>query len=391
MSDSTFEEEHNAVVQSPAPSDLHDSNNAPDSSTNSDEKIVERADNRAVKCSKIAVLTVISLAALAFGTVTYFFTDNEEEDDFELQYVFSVVNVIRSSCISNKSFALKFHDRFKDFSQEIATLAHIEAENAFGLLESMSLTITSYALDTNVSWPFLTVPHFEKRGEKNNDLSKALHLSVVPLLEEELKEKWEDYASLNQDWIQEGVNASPELHVDFLGVNLKVNPIPSRLFRFKTEIGGETVPQDDPGVDFGPAAYAPVWQQSPAPHDPSIVNYDLLSHPLFARIYRGMWDTGLPVLSEVSEFDFLYGGSIKDDITHPHSALMHPIFSSVDEDEKGNRGTLLGMLVAILPWDSYFQNLIPSKIRGIVVVLHNTCGEHFTYRLDGPEAIYIGT
>jgi hypothetical protein len=40
--------------------------------------------------------------------------------------------------------------------------------------------------------------------------------------------------------------------------------------------------------------------------------------------------------------------------------------------------TLLGSL-SVLSWDSYFTNIL-QKGNGMVVVLHSTCGDHYTYR-----------
>jgi hypothetical protein len=83
--------------------------------------------------------------------------------------------------------------------------------------------------------------------------------------------------------------------------------------------------QDRPGADFGPGHYAPVWEQAPAPHDPSIINLDLLSHPS-STVYHGMWETRLPVMSEVTDLDFFYGGAIRDNVDHPAQLLMHPVY-----------------------------------------------------------------
>ena len=55
------------------------------STSNSDDKIVAKADDQAVKLSKLAVLLVIGITAIAFASVTYVFTFNEETSDFELQ------------------------------------------------------------------------------------------------------------------------------------------------------------------------------------------------------------------------------------------------------------------------------------------------------------------
>jgi hypothetical protein len=35
----------------------------------------------------------------------------------------------------------------------------------------------------------------------------------------------------------------------------------------------------------------------------------------------------------------------------------------------------------VLPWDSYFTNVLREGVNGMVVVLHSTCGDHYTYSM----------
>mmetsp|Transcript_6696 Transcript_6696/g.18744 ORF Transcript_6696/g.18744 Transcript_6696/m.18744 type:complete len:1206 (-) Transcript_6696:178-3795(-) len=335
------------------------------SSTNSDERIVSKEENMAVRRSKTVVLVIIAVTALAFGAATYLFTNNEETDDYETQ--------------------------FRDFAYEVTTVAHAEAVNVFGLVESLALAVSSFAIHQETELPNILVPHFEEKGKHNNALSKALQVSIVPIVSMDKIASWESFSVANQGWVQEGVNQTPHLHEDFLGADLKVPPINTNVHHFvdAEDPKSGSVPVESPSVDFGPGGHGVVWQQSPAPHDPSIINFDILSHPVFARVYHGMWETKLPVMSEVTDLSFLYEGAVKDDITHPHSFLMHPIFPTMDEDEYENVEPW-GFIVAAIPWDAYFTNLLPESINGITVVLHNTCGEHYTYRLNGPEAVFVG-
>ena len=278
--------------------------------------------------------------------------------------------------------------RFEDFAHKISAIARQESFVVFGLLASKAINVASYSIDRDMDWPFVTIPHFEERGTSKNRLSKALQLSLVPIVPKELKTKWEEFSYYNQSWVQEGVNASPHLHEEFLGPDLQVDAIPLQVFRFDKGTSGSTTPEDDDGVDFGPGEYGVVWQQAPAPHYPSIINFNLLSHPVFARVYNNVWESTQAVLSEVLDLSFLYIGAVKDEITHPHSFLMQPIYTSLKD--KIEQNSLVGFIVGVLPWDSYFVNLLPRQIKGILVVLHNSCGEPHSYRLDGSEAIYLG-
>jgi len=49
------------------------------------------------------------------------------------------------------------------------------------------------------------------------------------------------------------------------------------------------------------------------------------------------------------------------------------------------KSDMVGMLHGIVPWDRYLQNLLPNGVKGITTVLKNTCGQAYTYVLDGSE------
>jgi hypothetical protein len=195
------------------------------------------------------------------------------------------------------SLLYDYSNQFKDFAVEIADISHLEAQNIYGTIASFATTLTSFSIDTEVPWPLVDIPHFELRGRLNNELSKALMISYSPLVTSETRGNWEDHAFAEQGWIQEGIDLSPDLHEAFISDDFKLANISKDIFRFSDGATGSPVLQDRPGADFGPGQYAPVWEQAPAPHDPSIINFDLLSHPVFNRVYHGMWETRLPVMS----------------------------------------------------------------------------------------------
>jgi len=277
-------------------------------------------------------------------------------------------------------------------------LAHYESQNVINAMAALSTSITSYAATVNETWPDTTIPHWEIRGMKNNILSKAIQVTFVPLVKKEELAVWEEYSVQNQGWIAEGLEVQADLALlaQQNGVNdeeeghgghrragevatdsdaaatsdVLVPPINPRIWKY-SEYDGEhgvgAVSQDGPGVDFGPAQYAPVWQQSPAPSNPEIINFDLLSHPVFKRIYHGLWETRLPVFSEVMNVEFIYGTAVHDKIEHPHSFLMSPVYPFFSNGKLHERDDLSGLLLAIMPWDTYFENVLVEGVNGMIV------------------------
>ena len=72
--------------------------------------------------------------------------------------------------------------------------------------------------------------------------------------------------------------------------------------------------------------------------------------------------------------------------TRPHSLVMAPVFDSFDQENR----SITGFIHGILAWEFYLTELLPPGISGIVVVLQNSCGEKFTFELEGAHAEFIG-
>ena len=94
-------------------------------------------------------------------------------------------------------------------------LIHDEARDVFLTIANLATTITSYAISTRATWPFVSIPHFEVRGTELNTLSNSLMVAFSPLVATSDREKWEVYANYMQGWIEEGVDYNEELHRDY--------------------------------------------------------------------------------------------------------------------------------------------------------------------------------
>lgn len=272
---------------------------------------------------------------------------------------------------------------------ELTALVHAEIHALYLAMESFGGTVTSFVLDEEEdSWPLVTIPHFEQRGDLNNKLTLGLAMvlsPVVPLLE---REAWEEYATANQGWIQEGLSVENDYHEGrseaMAAPGYELESISFPIWHYG--LNGEEV------VERGPGPYLPVWQMAPAPFNSTIVNFNLLDHPLFASEFSVMKETDLPVLSPVADLEFLYGGAVHDDKTHPHSFLMYPIHANFEQilPNSVNGNPLVASLTTILTWDRFFFDLLPKEVKGMVAVVKDSCGDVFSYQVDGPEATFLG-
>ena len=49
---------------------------------------------------------------------------------------------------------------------------------------------------------------------------------------------------------------------------------------------------------------------------------------------------------------------------------------------------MVAFLQSVLPFDRFVDNLVPDDVRGIHMVLLNSCGQAFTYALEGNRVSY---
>lgn len=76
-------------------------------------------------------------------------------------------------------------------------------EHKIASIAAFGVTLTAYALDTNSTWPFVTLPNFQQRSASSRSLSGSLFHNVLPIVREEQRLEWEAYVSANNEWIFE--------------------------------------------------------------------------------------------------------------------------------------------------------------------------------------------
>jgi hypothetical protein len=211
----------------------------------------------------------------------------------------------------------------------------------------------------------VTVPHFAFRGQNILDVSGAVYASLNPLVTDDNRAEWEQYTAENQGWVQEAA-----------GANASIIP-----FIHRTDNVTGIAPEDRPADPY----HAPIWQLVPAYYAPSIVNYNLMDYPTFSGTFKAMAETSRAVLSEaISLEDAAEGGS--DPSQWPQSFATSPVY-----DELEGERTLVATIIAVLPWHNYFLHVIPEGVDGaLIVVVKSTCGQVFSYEIQGSKLSYFG-
>jgi len=123
---------------------------------------------------------------------------------------------------------------------------------------------------------------------------------------------------------------------------------------------------------------------------------DLYSHPYIKKEIIASLEYNVPVISEPMNLDFLlqhiYSFNDSDTSDENEYILRSLTMEPVREDFRNN-SRIVGYLIAIVRWDTFFESILPESVNGIIVVVESDCGENFTYTLNGEketEKKYIG-
>ena len=331
-------------------------------------------DTRMVNCSKVAVFVFLLLTAAATATVTYFIFSNSQTEQFQ--------------------------DEFEDYATEIVKVAGLNTDNIVSTIQNMALTVTSHAVATNQTFPFVTVKHYEARAQQVLRLSGARYLSMSVRVEPQERSDWESYSVRNTQWVQDGL--------DYQGTLAVAQPITP--FIYKRD--GFVVPADD--LSDGQALlssarsslnyHAVTWMVAPAPTIPQQVNFDTLSDPGYLNLARQM---DLQQTAMVTDL-VVNTQDATDQIGRPQSYLVYPIRERVDDYDSSSAfassssssssivtatdNPIVGTLDALLPWDNSFRNILPDGAANgasLHLVLKNSCGKALTYSIVGSNVVLL--
>jgi hypothetical protein len=142
-----------------------------------DYKTLARRETKVVKVFRVLVLLLLLITAALTSIGVYFYTSNEETHNFESGYQASAQRIVES-----------FHDA---------------VERRLGATNSMATAITSHSLDTKQTFPFVTIPNFEIRGSDLRIQADAMSILWMPLVTDETRDAWEDYALINRSQVDE--------------------------------------------------------------------------------------------------------------------------------------------------------------------------------------------
>eukprot|EP00522_Entomoneis_paludosa_P000310 CAMPEP_0172474274 /NCGR_PEP_ID=MMETSP1065-20121228/69275_1 /TAXON_ID=265537 /ORGANISM="Amphiprora paludosa, Strain CCMP125" /LENGTH=1243 /DNA_ID=CAMNT_0013232453 /DNA_START=67 /DNA_END=3798 /DNA_ORIENTATION=- len=347
----------------------HGSNKLIESAQGVDKIAAE--ETKYLTISRILVIFVILFIAAIVSTGAYIFLDRSEQDNYDDRYE-HVANTAKD--------AVEFH-----------------VKNVFKSASALSRTLSAEAKALKLDFPFVTYPTFETLCGNARDQGGYETLFYSPFVDFTDLPAWNNYSLQNQGWIQD----SREVAIAYSEGELSQDDYVDESIIPLIYVGGlGTDVEFAPSYGQGP--YMPLWMQSPPPFRPTVINFDSYN---FLRItIDASIQARQPVMSEVQDLSLLAETVLKAEehakfhenildtegantFDHPHSQMYTPIFEEPNDDSS----KVVGTINAIVAWDRYMTDLLPEGTRGVYCVVKNTCDQAYTYKLNGNQALFVGS
>jgi hypothetical protein len=176
-STSSMEDISNQEPTSPTNRESSDLRKRANKECETDYKTLARRETKAVNVLRVLVLVLLFVTATITSVGVYLYTSNDETQKFESGYQANAQRIVES-----------FHDA---------------VERRLGAINSMATAITSHSLNTKQTFPFVTIPDIEIRGSDLRVQADATSISWTPLVTDETRVAWEEYALTNRFQIEE--------------------------------------------------------------------------------------------------------------------------------------------------------------------------------------------
>ena len=236
------------------------------------------------------------------------------------------------------------------------------------MLKNAAATATSLALATQQQWPNVVIPHYAERTSGLRELADTPLIVFSPVVKFD-REEWEQFSVTNQGWTLEGHK--------FQGSTTPITSIPPQIH--------EDLVSATPLSAFAAGPFAPVWQMSPVPDDLTAVNFNLEGNEVYVKLEEYVDSHRIPAISSIFDMSELFGRSFSATDKVPRSIALEPIYETFDGDSEA-----VGHYLSVIEWSTFFSDVLHQGVNGIIVVLKNSCGQAYSFVINGSEATFIG-
>lgn len=382
---------------------LNNNANRDDPNNQALEKTLARSESRWIRRLRLLVLLGLMAAATISSVGVWLYMKRDEEAAFESEFI-DLANRLLDGMLANSKLRLQ-------------------------VLDMLAIGLTSSAVTTNQTWPFVLFDDFEARCTAARTITSSDYIGLYPYVTTETREDWEQYTMDNMAWLNEsfafqqdfkmehnrtvGVRAPArrQLGMDdrflYNGRDLQTEPTDDELpepinstfdgtdgitpliYRYGTDEEGYLFV-----VDQGPGPYYPMFQVSPAREWSAIdVNYNINDPYSVPDTYIDalglVQNTGVAVFTgvwNVDEEGYIDENDDYDYRTVPAAALLYPVF----DKQSGPDKEVVGIIEMDMEFGPLFSSVLPTRADPMVVVASNPCGQTLSYEVRGSVTTYLG-
>ena len=277
-------------------------------------------------------------------------------------FCFALLAAITAYKVTVQQEEQRFKDAFSAIADKLFAASFQKANNNVWAGLSLSITFTSFAIATNSTFPFVSLPDFNLRIEGAPSRAKTSSISFSPLVTQDNRKKWEHYATQHQ-------------HLLGFNISLRERPIELGIYQYSS-----TKPmQAQNDTTNGP--FIPYWQISPPPTNPeeaSFVMLNQLSEPTRAQALISMLQYKSMAFSDTITTSDAQGKLL------PVNIFYTPVWDNRDDKN----------VVGVIGITTTFSDLFDNTLQGednVMIVPTFSCSNNPTLSIEvsGPNATFL--
>ncbi|KAL7563389.1 hypothetical protein ACA910_016490 [Epithemia clementina (nom. ined.)] len=327
----------------------------------------------------IVGFTILGAGALV-SLGTYFYLDRQLKDETE--------------------------DKFYVFANTIEDVSRMHFQSMVDSIHDLSLTITAQAERNNWTFPFVTVDNWEVHAQKARQRGFLEVIQYLPWIEGQSElDAFSVYVAENFGWQESAIETFKWFHPELKSLDFPVNKNPFVIQTGSLQVDGN-VQEKQYTIAKGDGPFVPLYQRSPPLQLETtmidIYSYDNGVFPSVAAekvLLMGSMDVALGKGTDVVVSSDMHKAmhsrmhaphssaeSTTDPSIQAHTIVYEPVFTELGDDTS----KVGGFLTALFGFDFLLVELLPESIRGFYLVVENSCGDSYTYMLDGNHTYFVG-
>ena len=350
---------------------------------------------------------------------------------------------------SRRSEYRQFETEFQDVADKIVNNVPDKLSQAIRQMDSLSVSVTTYAASFNAFLPFVVVPEFDIKAENTRRLADLEIVSLVPTIGSAQRQAWETFSESNNLWVEWGMiqqqaKKNSENQTEANSGRLRARALQTSE---QTEEDHEQVVKTAEGIEaqfpfmeealedfwnnYGKTSgtpinyttdeawgiskslyrtdgvhkivedsegpYNPVWQSSPV--IPGLVNFNLDSHDVVGPELLSAKEAGqvlvgkfLNISAQNDPFNVLIDHAVDEtDASYgPVSFIYFPVMKSLRQRD-GEEPRVVAMMTSMIRWTELLKtDDLSDRAIDILAVVENDCKQAYSFSVSQDKVAYLG-